>query len=109
MEASPSLVYGASLLMKLGAIPRRFESCCLRVTNEEEKALRAKIANDIRADLVCCNMYDTVQEVDKVLRGRNIRVWEPETVIRDYHAICHWGECAARIAEHGPEGNHEEK
>lgn len=70
---------------------------------EEEKALRAKIAYDIRADLVCCDMYDTVQKVAKALEAKGEQLWEPEKVIKGYHAICHWGECAARIAEQGPE------
>lgn len=70
---------------------------------EEEKALRAKIAYDIRADLVCCNMYDQVQEEAKLRDPDGIGLWQPEDSMDNYHAICHWGECAARVAEGQPE------
>lgn len=70
--------------------------------DEQERKIRAQIAYDIRAELVCCDMYDTVQKVDKVMQEKGDRLWEPESVIKGYHAICHWGECAARIAEEPP-------
>lgn len=70
---------------------------------EEEKALRAKIAYDIRAELVCCDMYDTVQKVAEALEANGQVMWNPADHIRSYHDICHWGEAAARIAEGQPE------
>lgn len=70
---------------------------------EEEKTLRAKIAYDIRAELVCCDEYDRVQVLDKVMQAVGERLWEPEKELKNYHAICHWGECAARVAEGQPE------
>lgn len=63
---------------------------------EEEKALRAKIAYDIRAELVCCDMYDKVVEYSKSLGHPDYLHFED---IPGYHGICHWGECAARIVE----------
>ena len=73
--------------------------------DQKEKELRAKIAYDIRADLVCCDMYDQVQKVAAEYRARGQQLWNPTVEIWDYndHQICHWGECAARIAEEGPE------
>lgn len=68
-----------------------------------EKELRAKIAYDIRADLVCCEEYERVVSTDKALNEKGDRLWYPEKMFPDYHAICHWGECAARIAEGQPE------
>lgn len=68
---------------------------------EEEKALRAKIAYDIRAELVCCDMYDKVQDIDKAMQANGDRLWDAEDIV-GYHGICHWGEAAARIAEGAP-------
>lgn len=49
-------------------------------------AERARIAERIRAELVCCDVYDQDTGTDRA--GRT-------------HAICFWGEAAARLAEDG--------
>lgn len=67
---------------------------------EEEKALRAKIAYDIRAELVCCDMYDQVQAYSK---SKGDPAYIRFKDIPGYHGICHWGEAAARIAENRSE------
>lgn len=58
-----------------------------------------EIAQEIRDELVCCDMYELVQRLAETYRQRGQTLWEPDKAIRDYHAICHWGECAARVAE----------
>jgi hypothetical protein len=52
-----------------------------------ERDLRARIAYRIRAELVCCDIYERDHDTDRA--GRT-------------HAICFWGEAGARIAERGP-------
>lgn len=49
-----------------------------------ETKVRQRVAADIRAELVCCNIYDQDKSTDRA--GTT-------------HAICFWGEAAARIAE----------
>lgn len=51
-----------------------------------ERGLRASIAYRIRAELVCCDVYERDHDTDRA--GRT-------------HPICFWGEAAARIAEEG--------
>lgn len=70
-----------------------------------EKALRAKIAYDIRAELVCCKVYDWLApqraEIDTQKPG-----WEEAhsrfVDAMSGHEICYWGEASARIAEEDP-------
>lgn len=64
---------------------------------EIEKSIRAQIAHEIRAELVCCDEYDRVQAAKLEAKHEN-RPFN-YTDLRDYHAICHWGEASARIAE----------
>jgi hypothetical protein len=56
---------------------------------------RAVAAYDIRAELVCCDAYDVCRP-DAFTR--NDASYDPEEH-PDYHAICYWGEAAARLAE----------
>lgn len=46
----------------------------------------ARAARDIRAELVCCDVYERDRDTERA--GRT-------------HAICFWGEAGARIAEGG--------
>lgn len=65
------------------------------------KTLR-QVAHDIRADMVCCDMYSQVQEAAlRASTGDETRdaMWMPEDHMPNYHAICHYGEMAARTAE----------
>ncbi|GIF14818.1 hypothetical protein [Actinoplanes teichomyceticus] len=48
-----------------------------------ERDLRAQIAYRIRAELVCCDVYDRDHDTERA--GKT-------------HSICFWGEAAARIA-----------
>lgn len=72
--------------------------------NEEEKALRAKIAYDIRAELVCCDIYDKTApqraEINKQKAGWTQALTELEDAV-GAHEICYWGEVSAQIAERG--------
>lgn len=54
----------------------------------EQAAAGRQIAYRIRAELVCCNIYQRVQdgEVSMGRRGGS-------------HDLCYWGEASARIAE----------
>lgn len=63
--------------------------------------IRAEVAGKIRAELVCCDMYDQVQLATKECerRSRLDCVDDPDEHLSNYHAICHWSEAAARIAE----------
>lgn len=56
---------------------------------------RARIAFRIRAELVCCDIYDKTQ-------GDNPKP-RTEPVSEGPHSICFWGEAAARIAEEPPQ------
>lgn len=61
----------------------------------DEQAVRQRgqdIAFRIRAELVCCHIYDQVQS------GKLSRE-EAADARRGRHALCYWGEAAARIAE----------
>lgn len=68
---------------------------------EGEHQLRNVVAREIRAELVCCDIYQRIQDgytagpgyAEGAATERRIRA------SADYHAICHWGEFAARIAE----------
>jgi hypothetical protein len=51
------------------------------------------IANDIRAELVCCDIYERLH---KILDDSGDEVTDANT---GGHQICYWGEVAAQIAE----------
>jgi hypothetical protein len=56
-----------------------------------ERDLRIAIAYRIRAELVCCDIYE-----------RSHRDGTAELVSEGPHSICFWGEAGARIAEARP-------
>jgi hypothetical protein len=58
---------------------------------ETQREERARIAEEIRRELVCCDIYDRAE-------GSHGAILAAE---RAGHAICFWGEAAARIAEKG--------
>lgn len=62
---------------------------------DEETLLRVGryIANEIRSELVCCDVYDRNHEYFAQV------CIEPNDGNTDGHQICYWGEVAARIAE----------
>lgn len=55
-----------------------------------ERDLRTQIAYGIRADLVCCDIFE---------RAHNTPDWEKAS--QGAHSLCYWGEAAARIADGG--------
>lgn len=57
------------------------------IAEAKNRDLRAAIAYEIRAELVCCDILDTK---------------DPGRAERTGHAICYWGEAAARLAEDRP-------
>lgn len=61
-------------------------------------AVGQRIAERIRAELVCCDVYDRVAPVlaAEVGAGRWAEVTDRRT---RGHTICYWGEAAARLAE----------
>lgn len=69
---------------------------------ETEAKLRAKIAEEIRAELVDCDVYDRLaplrERIDTACDD-----WSERQADLDReagaHALCYWGEAAARIAE----------
>lgn len=52
------------------------------------------LAYRIRAELVCCDIYERVQRDggDENAIGRTVMHGEP-------HSLCYWGEAAARLVE----------
>lgn len=71
---------------------------------------REKIAYHIRAELVCCDLYERVGSATPEQFGMTEDAWDKLSVKSvanlmglGYHAICHWGGYAAALAEQGPE------
>jgi len=54
------------------------------------------IAEKIRAELVCCDIYQRLEDLNEP--GQE-QAWKKLRHSHDYHDICHYGEWAARIAE----------
>jgi hypothetical protein len=50
------------------------------------------IAYHIRAELVCCRIYDRVNDHHELTIRQAMDS-------RDWHDLCYWGEAAARVAE----------
>lgn len=62
--------------------------------------LKAKIAERIRRELVCCDIYDQFQRVSKESSPvEGARYMKEHRGEYQNHSICYWGECSARIAE----------
>ncbi len=62
----------------------------------------AFIANQIRAELVCCHIYDQLAPLRKRMEESDdggIAVSAELTDAVGDHDICYWGEAAARVAE----------
>lgn len=67
--------------------PARLRGALTAALGVAETELRAQIAYRIRAKLVCCDIYEKTAETSRPRVGEGP------------HAICFWGEAAARIAE----------
>jgi hypothetical protein len=59
---------------------------------ENPDELQTGIAFRIRAELVCCDIYEKVND-------RREMILDEASQSHDWHDICYWGEAAARIAE----------
>ena len=71
-----------------------------------EKDWAARKAMEIRAELVCCDIYQRLVDCAKAAHDPDPEVRQVARVAQkelygstEYHAICHWGEYAARIVE----------
>lgn len=60
-------------------------------------AVEAEAAERIRRELVCCHIYDRVNDTREL-------TFEQALKSRDWHDLCYWGEAAARLAEQRPDG-----
>lgn len=70
--------------------------------NEEEQRIRNQIAENIRAELVCCDIYDKLEPLRQEIARQQPGWGEAYAEWRDAiseHDICYWGEASARIAE----------
>lgn len=70
---------------------------------------RDKIAYHVRAELVCCDLYEQVNSARPEQFLMTDDAWDAlgvESVANllglDFHDICHWGGYAAALAEQGP-------
>jgi len=59
------------------------------------KDAEARAAERIRNELVCCNIFERVNDL------REMTLAEARTSTA-WHAICYWGEASARLAENRP-------
>lgn len=70
-----------------------------------ERELRQCIAEDIRSELVCCDIYQRMEgayrDATGVTGGHEEGMAAMSRIMRssDYHDICHYGEWSARIAQ----------
>lgn len=57
---------------------------------------RIEAAEEIRRELVCCRIYDRVNDTGEL-------TFEEAMGSLDWHDLCYWGEAAARLAEGRPD------
>jgi hypothetical protein len=75
-----------------------------RTSGEHRAAVQDQTAYRIRAELVCCHIYDVVQEEGARLEAQGLPGPHEAAIGRavlrgDWHDLCYWAEAAARIAE----------
>lgn len=64
------------------------------------REMGAKIAYRIRAELVCCDLYERMQPLLPTGPGSVLSAEEiAERNGLRFHDLCYWGEAAARLAE----------
>jgi hypothetical protein len=67
-------------------------------------SVQDQAAYRIRAELVCCHIYDVVQEEGARLKAQGLPGPHEAAIGRavlrgDWHDLCYWAEAAARITE----------
>jgi hypothetical protein len=77
------------LVVPLGQTQADVDAAYERGVAEGRRQATAKIAHEIRAELVCCEIYDKAEGDEDAIRKLE----------RAGHGICFWGEAGARIAE----------
>ncbi|MFE0472410.1 hypothetical protein ACFW2V_12420 [Streptomyces sp. NPDC058947] len=76
-----------------GAACQTFDGMLDRVAvRRPERNLQTDVAFRIRAELVCCNIYERVNDLKEL-------TLESARKSRGWHERCYWGEASARIAE----------
>jgi len=65
-----------------------------RYFDTEQMSTQQRIARKIRDELVCCDIYQRMEDA-----GGNTYEWKKLRWSDEYHDICFFGEWAARIAE----------
>ena len=68
-----------------------------RIRAAEAARVRAQVAEEIRVELVCCDVYDRLQPLLSSAREAGAMVEVGDANTRG-HTICYWGEASARIA-----------
>lgn len=58
----------------------------------EQDDVAARIAHRIRAELVCCHIYERVNVAKEL-------TLQEAMASADWHDLCYWGEAAARVAD----------
>jgi hypothetical protein len=61
------------------------------------KETQAAVAERIRDELVCCDIYEKISK-ERTEEGR-INAIGRAVLSKDWHDLCYWGEAAARLAE----------
>lgn len=75
-----------------------------RASGEQRALIQDQAAYRIRAELVCCHIYDVVQTEAAGLEALGVSGPHENAIGRavlrgDWHDLCYWAEAAARIAE----------
>lgn len=88
-----------------------------KAATPEQRNIQDDVAFRIRAELVCCDIYERIRrdalEIDKSMEPVDPAAGRPTgstdfgiqgamgraILRRDWHDLCYWGEAAARIAE----------
>ena len=93
-EATPSGGEGGNLARTRAVVTMHLGETLNSYGLAVERSVRSEIAYRIRAELVCCDVYDQFGGDFNGYVGLDSS---------DLHTICFWGEAAARIAENAQE------
>lgn len=65
----------------------------------EVKTIGEQIAYNIRAELVCCDIYGRVNDREELAEAAKNVLFKGLSESKDWHDLCYWGEASARLAE----------